>query len=458
MQADQTWQAALGELQLEMTKATFDTWLRDAKLVGYEDGTFVIGVRNGYAKDWLENRLANSIRRVLTRLANRSATVRFVVWDEPSQEPPPAPLKTPDTKKPARNRQAPPQPEKRTSFPLNARYTFNYFVVGSSNRLAYAAALAVTEQPADCYNPLFVYGGVGLGKTHLLHAIGHACRERGLRSLYVPAETFTNDLIEAIRTYTTESFRETYRTADVLLIDDIHFIAGKEATQEEFFHTFNALHAGGAQIVISSDRPPKAMATLEERLRSRFEWGLMVDVRPPELETRIAILRRKAEARGAVLPDDVLYLIAEQVQMNIRELEGTLNKVLMLSEVEGQPLTPQMVETALIDLEPRRPDVNGDEIKNAVAGYYGLDLEELCGSSRRREVARPRQIAMYLMREETESSFSQIGKALGGRDHTTVIHGHEKIDSLIEEDETLRRELLAIREQLYQRTAVGKAF
>ncbi|MGD1995145.1 MAG: chromosomal replication initiator protein DnaA [Anaerolineae bacterium] len=448
MKANEIWQAALGELQLEMTRATFDTWLRDAKLVAYEDGTFVIGVRNGYAKDWLENRLTSTIRRVLTRLADRTVTIRFAVWEGAPKQPPPAalnriPLQASGVA----------QTKDTISFPsnpLNPRYTFDLFVVGSSNRLAYAAALAVVEKPADYYNPLFIYGGVGLGKTHLLQAIGHACRTHNLRALYVPAETFTNELIEAIRNYTTDCFRETYRTADVLLIDDVHFIAGKEATQEEFFHTFNALHGSGSQIVISSDRRPTAIATLEERLRSRFEWGLMVDVSPPELETRLAILRRKAEAQGAGVPDEVLYAIAERVQMNIRELEGTLNKVLMLSNVGGKPLTPELVDVALADLRPSRSEIDGDQIKAAVARYYGLGQDELCGPSRKRRISRPRQLAMYLMRQETDKSLSQIGTALGGRDHTTVIHGCNRINSLIEENETLRRELLAIREQLHR--------
>ncbi len=446
MKATQIWQAALGELQLEMTQATFNTWLRDARLMAYEDGTFVIGVRNGYAKDWLENRLATTIQRTVTRLAKRTAKVCFVVWEEPSQEPLPLPLlSTP----------AVTQSNGRASVCLNPYYTLDSFVVGASNRLAHAAAMAVIEHPADSYNPFFIYGGTGLGKTHLLQAIGNACRARNLRVLYVPAETFTNDLVGAIRTYTTEAFRETYRTADVLLVDDIQFIAGKEATQEEFFHTFNALHSSGAQIAISSDRRPRAMATLEKRLRSRFEWGLMVDIRPPDLETRLAILQRKAEIGKAVVPDEVLYLIAQRVQTNIRELEGTLNKALMLAAVENVPLTPQLVEFALEDLVSSHPDIDSDQIISTVARYYRLDLEELCGPSRSRRVARPRQIAMHLMRQESDLSLSQIGDTLGGRDHTTVLYGCERITTLAEEDETVRRELIAIREQLYQGVATA---
>jgi chromosomal replication initiator protein len=440
MKAKQIWHAALGEFQLEMTRATFDTWLRDSRLVTYEDGTFVIGVKNGYAKDWLENRLATTIQRTLSRLAGRPATVRFVVWEKPPAEELPPPL----------NPSSPPSRSNgSTSFPFNPRYMFDTFVVGASNRLAYAAAMACVERPGDCYNPLFLYGGVGLGKTHLLQAIGHACQSNHLHAMYVPAETFTNDLIESIRSYSTESFRETYRTADVLLIDDIHFIAGKEATQEEFFHTFNALHANGSQIVLSSDRSPRAMATLEERLRSRFEWGLMVDIGPPDLETRVAILHRKAQALGEEVPSPVLYLIAERVPTNIRELEGALNRTLMLSSVEHTLPNEELAEAALEYMTPPHSDIDAEQVVNAVAKYYGVSKDELGSKSRTRRISLPRQIAMYLIRQETNSSLSQIGNSLGGRDHSTVLHGCEKIASLSEEDESLRRELLSIREKLY---------
>ena len=441
MNADRIWQAALGELQLETTQATFNTWLRDARLVAYEDGTFVIGVANGYAKDWLENRLRSMILRVLARLAGRTVDVRFVVWEPPRRQE--APLLQPA--------ETPGRGNGRASSPLNPRYTFDSFVVGPGNRLAHAACQAVAERPAAAYNPLFLYGGVGLGKTHLLHAIGHVCKANNLRVLYVSAETFTNDLIEAIRTQSTESFRETYRTVDVLLIDDIQFIAGKESTQEEFFHTFNALHGNGAQIVISSDRPPRAMATLEERLRSRFEWGLTADIQPPELETRIAILRRKAEEQSATVPDEILYLIAEQVQSNIRELEGALNRVLAAATLTHQPLTLSLAEATLADfIAPARPELTPAAILEAVASFYRVSLEELQSPSRSRRIARPRQIACYLIRQETEASLSQIGSLLGGRDHSTVLHACDRIASLIDEDDSVRRQIQAIREQLYR--------
>jgi chromosomal replication initiator protein len=309
--------------------------------------------------------------------------------------------------------------------------------------------MAVAENPADAYNPLFVYGGVGLGKTHLLHAIGHACQAQGLRVLYVSSEEFTNDLIEAIRSHTTDAFREKYRTADVLLVDDIQFIAGKESTQEEFFHTFNALHGTGKQVIVSSDRAPKAMSTLEERLCSRFEWGLIADVQPPDLETRIAILISKAVACGESVPDEILALIASRIQSNIRELEGALNRVVALSRLTHQPLTLEVAETALSSLLPQRDRLTTDQIIDTVAHHFGIGVTALQGRSRSRAIARPRQIAMYLLREETGASLPQIGAMLGGRDHTTILYGCERIADLIEEDTTLRREVIALRQRLY---------
>jgi chromosomal replication initiator protein len=425
-----------------MTQATFDTWLRGAKFVKYEYGSFVVGVKNGYAKDWLEHRLLPTIKRTLCRLAGKQVDVHFVVWDgQPRQQEEaalldmPAPASTPPPALPAAN--------------LNPRYVFDSFVVGLGNRLAHAASMAVTESPAQAYNPLFVYGGVGLGKTHLLHAIGHACHAQGLRVLYASSEDFTNDLIEAIRARTTDMFREKYRTADVLLVDDIQFIAGKESTQEEFFHTFNTLHGAGKQIVLSSDRPPKAMVTLEERLCSRFEWGLIADVQPPDLETRIAILRSKAASCGAAVPDDILALIAARVQSNIRELEGALNRVVALSRLTHQPLTDELAETALSELMPQRSKLTEEQILETVADHFGVERTAFEGPSRSRAIARPRQVAMYLLREETGASLPQIGALLGGRDHTTVLYGCERIADLIEEDAEMRREVIGLRQQLY---------
>ncbi|MCX7683406.1 MAG: chromosomal replication initiator protein DnaA [Anaerolineae bacterium] len=447
---EQIWPAVLGELQLQMTQGTFDTWLRDTRLLKCEDDTYVIGVRNGYAKDWLESKLLGVIKRTLVRMVGRTVEVKFVVWNGEDTRPGDAPLLSLlDT--------TPPPPSAKRSRPsgaqasnLNPRYVFDNFVVGPTNRLAHAASLAVAESPAGAYNPLFIYGGVGLGKTHLLNAIGNKCWGRGLQVLYTSSEKFMNDLIEAIRSHTTDAFREKYRTVDILLVDDIQFIAGKESTQEEFFHTFNALHGNGKQIVLSSDRPPKAMGTLEERLRSRFEWGLIADIQPPDWETRIAILRSKAEAYGVTVPDEVLSLVASQIQSNIRELEGALNKIVAVSRLTGESPTLEMARAALSSLIPHQNKVTPEQIINEVARYFGIEEAALRGPGRSQAIARPRQIAMYLIREETGESLPQIGELLGGRDHTTVLHGCERIASLIEEDPDLRREVLSIRQRLYQ--------
>lgn len=443
MNAEQAWQATLGQLQMEMSKAAFDTWVRDAELVSYEDGRFTIGVKNAYARDWLQDRLSSTVTRMLTGMVDRPAEIAFTVWQAESE---------PDEA----NAAIEPEPVRDagvrfSSATICGRYTFDNFVVGPSNRLAHAACMAVAESPAHAYNPLFLYGGVGLGKTHLLHAIGNATRLKGLQVLYVSSEEFTNDLISAIRTHSTPAFREKYRQNDVLLIDDIQFIAGKESTQEEFFHTFNTLHGQDKQIVVSADRPPKALVTLEDRLRSRFEWGLAADIQPPDFETRIAILRSKAERGGKHVPGDILEMIARQVQSNIRELEGALTRVLAFANLSGLPLTPQLVSTALADLLPQRSALAPDQVVAVVADAFGITSERLMGRDRSREVALPRQVAMYLLREEANVSLPQIGLALGGRDHTTVMYACEKVADLLERDDRLRRQIIQIRETLYGR-------
>jgi chromosomal replication initiator protein len=450
MKAEQAWRAALGQLQMEMPKAAFDTWVHDAELVSYEDGCFMVGVQNAYARDWLDSRLSSTIRRLLTGTMNRTVEVRFVVWQNPAEHRSPAEedeiYETDDL---LSSRSQDPNTT------LNGKYTFDNFVVGASNRLAHAASLAVAERPAHAYNPLFLYGGVGLGKTHLLHAIGNLCFRRGQQVLYVSSEEFTNDLINAIRSHTTQAFREKYRRIDVLLIDDIQFIAGKESTQEEFFHTFNTLHGQDKQIVISSDRSPKALFTLEERLRSRFEWGLTADIQPPDFETRQAILRAKAERAGMHAPNEIIELIARRVQSNIRELEGALTRVTAFADLSGLPLTPQLVEAALTDLLPRRSEIQPEEIIRRVADAFGITLDRILGRDRTKQVALPRQIAMYLLREETKCSLPQIGEALGGRDHTTVMYGCDKVAELLETDDRLRRQVIEIKERLFSDNRVG---
>lgn len=333
---------------------------------------------------------------------------------------------------------------------LSNRFTFATFVVGASNRLAHAAALSVSENPGQTYNPLFIYGGVGLGKTHLLHAIGHKCRAHNDRICYISSETFTNDLVHSIRNKEMVQFRERYRTLDVLLIDDIQFIAGKESTQEELFHTFNDLHSRGKQVVLSSDRPPKAMVTLEERLQSRFEWGLMADIQLPDLETRKAILQSKAESSQFDVPEHVLDWIANHVHNNIRELEGALNKVIAYAHLSAGTIDSELVNLALADLVRRPEQITLERVFQSVCNHYNVSLDALASRSRSRTVAFPRQIAMYLARTETDESLPQIGSCLGNRDHTTVLYGYEKIALLMETDATVRRDILEIKAALYE--------
>lgn len=442
MTPSQAWQAALGQLQVEMPKATYDTWVKDAEFVAYEDGSFVIGVNNAYARDWLDSRLKSTATRMLTGMMNRTVEVRFVVWQQEAE----TEQLSEGVEASAPEIEAPASAPNRS---LNPRYTFDSYVVGASNRLAHAASMAVAENPARAYNPLFLYGRVGLGKTHLLHAIGNAATQNGLHVLYVSSEEFTNDLIQSIRSHATAAFREKYRRTDVLLIDDIQFIAGKESTQEEFFHTFNTLHGQNKQIVITSDRSPKGLVTLEERMRSRFEWGLIADIQSPDIETRLAILRDKAERLSHPVSDEVLEAIARRMQTNIRELEGALNRVVATADLRGIPLSTQLVETALADLIPEPHALEPQHIVEAVARAFGLSSERLLARDRTRQVAQPRQIAMYLLREEAQLSLPQIGEILGGRDHTTVMYGCDKVAQLIEEDEGIRRQVLQLREQLY---------
>ncbi|MBE0669667.1 MAG: chromosomal replication initiator protein DnaA [Anaerolineales bacterium] len=447
MNAEQAWQSVLAQLQMEMPRASFDTWVRDSRPLAYENGMITVGVRNAYARDWLENRLATNVSKLLIDILNSNVAVKFVVSQSEEN------ASTTDLEPDASSIEiTPPEPKPR-HVTLNPRYTFDTYVVGSGNRLAHAACQAVAEKPARAYNPLFLYGGVGLGKTHLLHAIGNACHASGLNVLYVSSEEFTNDMINAIRTHTTQAFREKYRSADVLLVDDIQFIAGKESTQEEFFHTFNTLHGQDKQIIVSSDRPPKSLVTLEERLRSRFEWGLTADIQAPDFETRLAILRSKAERTGRQISDEILESVAKQVQSNIRELEGALNRIIAFADLSGSALTPSLVEVALADLMPSRGDIEPSHVVDLVARKYNLTAEKLLGRDRTKEVAYPRQIAMYLLREEAKISFPQIGEVLGGRDHSTVMSAIEKIKEQIRHgDSRLEKDIASIKQQLYDQS------
>lgn len=420
------WQEILEEIQKKLSKPSFDTWLKSTRATVFSEDTLIICAPTIFAKEWLENRYTKMIRDTVFEHLGRQVTVQIIEQEEVREVAP-----TPAIQRVAIQEDALPHM-------MNPKYTFETFVIGPGNRFAHAASLAVAEDPAKAYNPLFLYGGVGLGKTHLMHAIGHYVLEHnpGTRVLYISSEKFTNEFINAIRDNRGESFRNKYRNIDVLLIDDIQFLAGKEQTQEEFFHTFNALHEERKQIIISSDRPPKEIPTLEDRLRSRFEWGLTTDIQPPDLETRIAILRKKAKAENLEIPNEAMVYIANQIDTNIRELEGALIRVVAYSSLVNADITTHLASEALKDILPsRRPKViTIEDIQQKVSSYYNLKTEELRARKRTRAVAFPRQIAMYISRELTDFSLPKIGEAFGGRDHTTVIHAHEKISTLITTD------------------------
>ena len=445
MNADQAWLATMGQLKMDMSKAAYETWVKNCELVSHADERFTIAVPNPFARDWLESRLSSTVNRMLTGFMNLPQQVDFVLQQHEIQK---DHISMPTEIIPA---EASPVilPIYKKLVRINPRYTFSSFVIGPSNRLAHAASMAVAENPAAAYNPLYLYGGVGLGKTHLLHAIGNLAQQRGFQVLYVTSEEFTNDLIQAIRNHSTPEFRDRYRDVDILLIDDIQFIAGKEATQEEFFHTFNALHEMNKQIVICSDRPPRSLITLEERLRSRFEMGLTADIQPPDLETRIAILRAKAEKAGKKIPAEILELIARRFQSNIRELEGALNRVIAFSDLSGLPVNSQLVQTAVSDLIPATTSVEPGQVINTVANVFKVTRDRLISKDRSRDIALPRQVAMYIMREDANFSLQQIGNELGGRDHTTVMYACDKVAGLLKKDDRLRKQAHHVREMLF---------
>lgn len=442
------WQVALGELQLQVTADTYEMYLHPTRFVAYEDGTFIVAVPNAFVKDWLEMRLNRVVKRTLQHIVNRAVEIKYTVRPpavRDADQPAPAPL----LDFVAADSPSVAAPEGMfDGYPLVADYTFAKFIVGSNNRIAHAASLAVADQPGSRYNPLFLYSGVGLGKTHLLHAIGHRVRQQGYKATYVPCEAFTNEFITAIRLGATEQFRAKYRTADVLLLDDVQFLASKTSTQEELFYTFNALHEAGRQVILASDRPPKAISALESRLRSRFEWGLIADIQPPSLEMRLAILQAKAAEQGAVIPNNVLEKIATLVPTNVRELEGALNKVLAAVSLSDAELTPAMVEMTLADVLPPKAQVEPEVVLVLVARTFGVSPQELIGSSRKKDLVLVRQVAMYLLREVLDLPFARVGDLCGGRDHATAMHSVRKMAELLENDEDLQRKVGRVREQL----------
>ncbi len=430
---DVLWQKVLEVMEAEISKPSYETWLRGTEGVAVSGDTLVVRTLHDIGRRFLNDNYRQPIRRTLRALTDRDLDVSFICGPRPQGDAEAAAHEGP-------------QPgslvaDEVYTTRLNPKYTFETFVVGNSNRFAHAACLAVAEAPGKAYNPLFIYGGVGLGKTHLMQAIGHFVLRHApnTRVVYAPCEKFTNDLINAIRDDTTVEFRERYRNVDVLLIDDVQFLAQKERTQEEFFHTFNTLHEAGKQIVISSDRPPKEIPTLEDRLRSRFEWGLISDIQAPDLETRIAILKKKAQLEHLDMPMEVLVYIANQIRSNIRELEGALTRVAAHCSIHNRVVTVAAAAECLKDMIPsQRPkQISIYHIQQAVAQFYQIGPEEMKAKKRTRNISHPRQVAMYLCRELTEESLQKIGEEFGGRDHTTVLHACDKMHGDLQEDQVL---------------------
>lgn len=439
---DELWEYILSELKSKMSKPSYDTWLSNSAVQSFSNDLLTIIVENEFIRNWLDRRYTKIINNLLYEKTGAELKVKFVTpedYTEPEEEG--NEIKT----------EQPPQQD--TVNKLNPKYTFDSFVVGAANRFAHAACLAVAEAPAKSYNPLFIYGGVGLGKTHLMQAIAHYVKEYHpqMNVMYLSSEKFTNEFINSIMDNKADYFRNKYRNVDILLVDDIQFLAGKEQTQEEFFHTFNTLHEDDKQIIISSDRPPREIPTLEERLRSRFEWGLITDISPPDLETRIAILSKKAKAEGIDdIPNDVMLYIANQIDTNIRELEGALIRVIAFASLVNQDIDVTLATDALKDIipnnRPKKITVKG--IQKYISDKFDVSLEEILSKKRTKSIAFPRQIAMYLARELTDLSLPKIGEEFGGRDHTTVIHGHRKISESITNDPALENEIKSYKEEL----------
>ncbi|WP_353094605.1 chromosomal replication initiator protein DnaA [Tissierella praeacuta] len=436
---DNIWNEVLNLIKVELTEVSFNTWLKTIEPISISPGKVILAAPNEFTKGILVGRYLNLIKNAFSHVTEEEFDIQFIIPGEEYS----LNMGQPVVQDVGDNNQR---------AQLNPKYTFDTFVIGNSNRFAHAASLAVAEAPAQAYNPLFLYGGVGLGKTHLMHAIGHYTLSQNPNSkvVYVTSEKFTNELINSIREYRNEEFRNKYRNIDVLLIDDIQFIAGKEGTQEEFFHTFNALHEANKQIIISSDRPPKEIPTLEDRLRSRFEWGLIADIQPPDLETRIAILRKKANVENIKVSDDVMLYIASKIQSNIRELEGALIRVVAYSSLTNSEVTEELAEEALKDIlsSNKSIEITVDLIKEIISKNFKVKIDDFNSKKRTRAIAYPRQIAMYLTRELTDLSLPKIGEEFGGRDHTTVIHAYDKISTDINENSELKRKIDEIVKEL----------
>ena len=446
------WENTLNIIKGEMSEVSFNTWIKSCEPISISSNTIKISVPNVFTQDILEKRYKDLVINSIYSACSKQYNVEFLTESEIQE----ANSNTPaDSSEQSHKDSMSITVSDEMSSTLNPKYTFDSFVIGNSNRFAHAASLAVAESPAKAYNPLFIYGGVGLGKTHLMHAIGHYILQGNpnAKVVYVSSEKFTNELINSIKDDKNEEFRTKYRSVDVLLIDDIQFIAGKERTQEEFFHTFNTLHDANKQIILSSDRPPKEIPTLEDRLRSRFEWGLIADIQAPDFETRMAILKKKADVEKLNVPNEVMVYIATKIKSNIRELEGALIRIVAYSSLTNREITVDLATEALKDIisNKQNKNITIDLIQDVIAAYFNLRVEDLKSQRRTRNIAYPRQIAMYLSRKLTDMSLPKIGEEFGGRDHTTVIHAYEKISESLNKDESLEHTINDITKKLTQK-------
>ncbi len=447
MNNQQLWQAILGSLEINLSKANFNTWFKNTSILERGNDFILIAVPNAFNRDWIAAKYHQEMLKCLKSIAPEIKEIKYQIGAA-------APASTAGNKTAVKTdghapvRGALPQ----NSSGLNPKYTFETLIIGKNNELAHAAAMSVAKNPGNQYNPLFIYGGVGLGKTHLMQAAGYRLLQNNpkARVLYVTSEKFTNDYVDAIKQNRMEEFKKSYRLLDALMIDDIQFIAGKESTQEEFFHTFNELRDKGKQIIITSDRLPKDIPAIEQRLVSRFEWGMVADIQAPDLETRMAILRIKMEKRGAQISEDILFYIAENIQNNVRELEGALNRLAVYQQMENRGLLIDQAKGILASIIGAKKRVtSAKKIAESVAEFYNISNEDLIKQSRKKEFVKPRQIAMYLIRKELDNSFPSIGDFFGGRDHTTVMHAVEKVAKLVVEKEQLKQEIDLIMDKLF---------
>lgn len=455
MTNQQLWQAILGNLELSLSKANFNTWFKNTSIVEKGEDSIIVGVPSIFIRDWISSKYKADLLKALKSIAPEIKEIKYQIGlSKPVSQPEPT-VNTQSTVNYKTTQPSVSLPQNnQNTIPggINAKYTFETFVIGKNNELAHASAQAVSKNPGQQYNPLFIYGGVGLGKTHLMHAAANAILEKNpsAKILYVTSEKFTNDYISSIQNKQTEEFKRRYRNVDMLLIDDIQFIAGKESTQEEFFHTFNEIRDKGKQIILTSDRLPKDIPGIEQRLVSRFEWGMVADIGAPDLETRMAILRTKMEKRGVLVTEEILYYIAENILNNVRELEGALNRLLVYQQMENKPLELEQARQILASMvSSKKKATSLKKISLLVSEFFNITTDDLIKQSRKKEFVKPRQIAMFIARKELDSSFPTIGEFFGGRDHTTVMHAVEKVENLITESEVFKQELDLIMDKLY---------